>query len=216
MKYLLSFFLLIAISPTFATIKAVAFDFDGVVGKIDREEVVAFIQNSFQLTQEEARELGKGWKMQVRCGDVPAATYWENALAKKGKVLPEKWVENFNDAFAASITVNPLMIQKIQELQKQGYKTPLLSNVDEGAAAVIRKKGYYAFFNPVLLSYAIGVDKPDKRAYAILLEKMALLPSEIIFVDDTKENVDAASAVGIVAIQFISYEQFEMALNKAL
>ena len=58
-----------------------------------------------------------------------------------------------------------------------------------------------------LLSCEIGIEKPDLRIYKILLHISELPAEEVIFVDDMEENVEAAKAVGLDAILFISHAQ---------
>ncbi len=49
--------------------------------------------------------------------------------------------------------------------------------------------------------------KPDRRIYEILFERNELQPSQTVFIDDTLHNVEAARAVGMNAIHFLSAEK---------
>ncbi len=44
--------------------------------------------------------------------------------------------------------------------------------------------------------------KPDSRIYALTCEQLGLPPEVIIFVDDSKERIDAACVFGIHGILF--------------
>lgn len=110
----------------------------------------------------------------------------------------------------------PGMWEWVQKLKEEGYQVALLSNVGPFQAAFLRATGYYAPFDPCILSCEIGVKKPQEEAYRILLEKLCLLPSECLFIDDQLKNVEAARAVGIPAIHFQSFEQFEKELFEFL
>ncbi len=44
--------------------------------------------------------------------------------------------------------------------------------------------------------------KPDPRIYRLTCERLDVTPSASVFVDDNRDNVDAARAVGIEAIHF--------------
>jgi FMN phosphatase YigB (HAD superfamily) len=44
--------------------------------------------------------------------------------------------------------------------------------------------------------------KPDPRIYRLTCERLAVTPATSVFVDDNRDNVEAARAVGIEAIHF--------------
>ncbi len=52
-------------------------------------------------------------------------------------------------------------------------------------------------FEVFYLSYEMGMSKPDAEIFEFVLQENDLTPSETLFVDDTKENTDAAAELGI-------------------
>ncbi len=60
----------------------------------------------------------------------------------------------------------------------------------------------------------MGLEKPDPKAYQLLLEKVELPANEVVFIDDLEENVEAAKKLGIDAIVFKSAEQVRHELAK--
>lgn len=56
------------------------------------------------------------------------------------------------------------------------------------------------FFSVLLSSGAIGVKKPDPRAYLAVADALGLPVSDCAFIDDQEENVAAACAVGMRGI----------------
>ncbi|HEY7974800.1 MAG TPA: HAD-IA family hydrolase, partial [Ktedonobacterales bacterium] len=52
-----------------------------------------------------------------------------------------------------------------------------------------------------------GNHKPNPRIYEIAIERLGLSPTEIVFLDDSQENVDAARACGLQAVLFTSTAQ---------
>ena len=53
----------------------------------------------------------------------------------------------------------------------------------------------------VISSHQIGVMKPDRRAFEIVLEKLGLAPEEVLFLDDLQVSVDNARALGMQAVK---------------
>ncbi|MEE1295892.1 MAG: HAD family phosphatase [Bifidobacterium sp.] len=53
-----------------------------------------------------------------------------------------------------------------------------------------------------VVSYEVGINKPDPRIYAIALERFGIDPHEAVFVDDLPANVLAANRAGLRAIRF--------------
>ena len=95
--------------------------------------------------------------------------------------------------------MKPIMPMKklIEELREKGYKIFLLSNISEDSYLYLKKEYPYFFdVNGGMYSYRIKRNKPDKKIYEELLSAYGINASESLFLDDRKENVDAAKALG--------------------
>ena len=85
----------------------------------------------------------------------------------------------------------------VEELKEKGYKIFLLSNISEDSYLYLKRE--YPYFFDVdggMYSYRIKRNKPDKKIYEELLSAYGINASESLFLDDRKENVDAAKALG--------------------
>lgn len=91
-------------------------------------------------------------------------------------------------------------IKKLSE--EKNFQLILLSNTNEIHIKWIEaqvpffaefKKCFDAFY----LSHEINFRKPDPEIYQFVLDKHRLKPEECLFIDDTKENTDAAAVLGI-------------------
>jgi len=84
---------------------------------------------------------------------------------------------------------------------KHLYPLALLSNTNE-----LHFKHIYKTYpivrelTPHILSFKEGCQKPDKRIFDILLERIGKTPDQVLFIDDTEENIRAAQKHGIHAI----------------
>lgn len=195
-------------------IKAVVFDFGGVI--IDRGDPSSFlnyISEQLGTNKEETRLLVREFKEAINQGML-AEKFWEGWALAHDKRLPPCWIETYEKK--GSLLIKPIegMVELVKELAQLGYQTPLLSNVDLVHAHFIRRTGLYNMFCPLLLSYELGVEKPDPHIYKILLVTLNLTPEAVIFIDDKEQNVEAALKLGIDAIHFQSLQQLKEELIK--
>ncbi|MEA4890301.1 MAG: HAD family phosphatase [Clostridiaceae bacterium] len=85
---------------------------------------------------------------------------------------------------------------------KPVYRLMLLSNTSPFHWERCRdKQGFGTFFERVFISCEMGVMKPDPLIYSLVLQEIKVMPQNIIFFDDRKENINAASNMGFTAIQ---------------
>ncbi|MEM8999930.1 MAG: HAD-IA family hydrolase [Bacteroidota bacterium] len=88
--------------------------------------------------------------------------------------------------------------------RKDQYRLFLLSNTNDLHITWVRQQlGGQKFerfkkcFEKFYLSHEIHLRKPDPEIYEFVMTENNLVADETFFVDDTKENTDAASALGI-------------------
>lgn len=191
--------------------QVVVFDFGGVIAEADRAQMSDFLMKSFNINKDELSNALKNMQNFISEGS-SEKEYWEQYAFSKKVTLPNNWIDQWATVIKKSITEIPETIVIVKALQDNGYQTAMLSDVTQYQAKIIRKMGYYDLFSPVLLSYEIGVKKPNPEAFKILLEKLQKPASSVIFVDDRIENVEAAKNLGIDSIQFISPKQLKKEL----
>ena len=214
----ISFFFLILLTQVGAVfaaptkIKAIVFDFGGVVATVDDSELAEFMKESFPISDAEATHLLRAWAIHLK-EERNEMQFWQNNAASLNVHLPANWLSQFQKVQACALQAIPETINAIFKLKEQGYQVALLSNVTKQHASIIRSLGYYTLFQPALLSYEMGVRKPNPKAFKILLEQLSLPPEEIFFIDDKNVNVQAAEKLGIKGIHFIHPEKLEEELQ---
>jgi len=57
-------------------------------------------------------------------------------------------------------------------------------------------------------SHRLGIAKPDAEIYRHAMEGLAVPAAKILFVDDREENIVAARAAGMVAVQYLGHAGF--------
>ena len=124
----------------------------------------------------------------------------EELAAYRG-VEPEFAREMITIAIGKQETIRPTE-KLIDELKAAGYKLYVLSNMSREFIDFLRKQKVYENFDGDVVSCEVGIVKPMPEIYDLLLERFDLNPAETIFIDDRKENVDAAAAKGIATFHF--------------
>ena len=56
---------------------------------------------------------------------------------------------------------------------------------------------FFNLFNHVYYSHEMGLRKPNKEAFQIILEENRLTAKNVLFIDDSKQHINAAKRIGI-------------------
>ena len=84
--------------------------------------------------------------------------------------------------------------------QRATRKTGILSNSGPGAREAERCWGFESITDDIVYSHEVGLLKPDPRIYALTAERLGVLPSEVVFLDDVEGHVLAAREAGFHAV----------------
>jgi putative hydrolase of the HAD superfamily len=179
------------------TVRAVFFDFGGVLGRWDRAFVAAF---------EAEHGLAEG--------DVLKALYGTSGWrgAEIGELGVEDWFGEVDAAFKslAGTSLTPAreiwsrlwsdIDHEVVELARrlsEAYTVGVLSNTtvlleDE----LLARHGIHDMWHVIVNSARVGVAKPDARIYEIAAERAGVSPAECVHIDDMENNVLGADAAG--------------------
>ncbi len=86
---------------------------------------------------------------------------------------------------------------------KSNYKIGLLSNSGANWLDELFSPAQLALFDEIVLSYQVGVIKPDPVIYETIAARLGLTPDECLFIDDQTRYCEGAKAVGMQAITYI-------------
>ena len=74
--------------------------------------------------------------------------------------------------------------------------------------------GVTELFEVAISSHQVGLRKPDPAIYRLALDRLRVSPDAVLFFDDLKPNVTAASALGIRAFQVEGVEEVRRCLMR--
>jgi len=136
-------------------------------------------------TKGEIRDFRKFWEILLKDFGVPKSPAVIMSLEK---------VRNHH--YSAIFKLYEGTISVLQVLREK-YGLALVSNCAVGLSDVLKALGLESFFECIILSYEIGVRKPDRRIYLKALQELELEPNECIFVADEISDLEGARQVGL-------------------
>ncbi len=108
--------------------------------------------------------------------------------------------ERFEDMLGNLI---PQTVAVIEELYARDVALYALTNMPaEKAPMVFSKSPVFGYFRDIIVSGAERVIKPDPAIFDITLRRIGLPAEEIVFIDDSAANIDAARAKGFATHLF--------------
>ncbi|NIH87334.1 HAD-IA family hydrolase [Amycolatopsis granulosa] len=92
------------------------------------------------------------------------------------------------------------LLTAVGRLRARGIRTALLSNADGGAG-----RGRLArYFDVFVFSGEVGLAKPDPRVFHLTAGRLGLPASACVMVDDSRRNIDGATAAGMTGVHHTS------------
>ena len=178
-------------------IDTIIFDFGDIFINLDKQATISGLQQ-LGLTEWNA-ELDR-LNLLFETGDIS----YDEFLAGFKKELPNASTEEILNAWNAVLADFPLYRLEFLQMLSQKYRLFLLSNTDSIHIATFENKtgisfysDFYQCFEKVYFSFEIGMRKPNPEVYQYIINKHELSPKRTLFVDDKKENTDAATALGL-------------------
>jgi putative hydrolase of the HAD superfamily len=95
----------------------------------------------------------------------------------------------------------------LQRLREMGLRLGIVSNFAPSLKAILESKGILHFFDPIIISTEVGLEKPDPAIFRLAIERSGLRAREILYIGDHDINdIWAPSQAGIDAIKILRYD----------
>ncbi len=120
------------------------------------------------------------------------------------KHIPQASLVDIRTAWNSILGEFPLYRLEFLQSLKGKYRLFLLSNTDkihidkfEHQVGLTFSRDFYNCFEKVYFSFELGKRKPDPDIFSYIIQKHDLSPKRTLFIDDKKENTDAAETLGL-------------------
>ena len=142
-------------------------------------------------------------------GAIDGPTYWRRIAKATGKEIIPAQIQSLIAAdIAIWMRANPIMMEWVLALKHHGLKIAVLSNMPIEISRYMRQNApWFGDFDYVCFSAEVHLAKPEAAIFHASLKALRSRPEECLFIDDRPENVEAARALGMQALQFTSVQK---------
>lgn len=103
----------------------------------------------------------------------------------------------------------------LKKLHDKGYELAIISNTCEVHFSYIKTEyPIFHLFKNLILSYEVGLRKPDEGIFQYALSCTNSEPRQCLFIDDIKEHVDCAKSLGMHTLHFKSISLLKEDMQK--
>ncbi len=181
-------------------IKNIIFDFGDIFINLDKQIIFKEIENFGGLNKLSAILIDLNQKYEV--GAISSETFINELVCIYPNASPKEIIRIWNSML---LDLPDYRLKFIENLSLENrYRLFLLSNTNELHIDCVEKNmgtlKYNRFknsFEKFYLSHEIHLRKPNAEIYKFVLDENDLVAKETFFIDDTKENIDAAKKLGI-------------------
>jgi HAD superfamily hydrolase (TIGR01509 family) len=99
---------------------------------------------------------------------------------------------------------------------KPKYKIGMLSNAAANRLEKLFSPKQTALFDAIILSYEVGIVKPDEIAYEMIAKKLKVNVEECVFIDDQEKHCIGARRSGMDAILYKGFNDMKPKLEEIL
>ena len=100
-----------------------------------------------------------------------------------------------------SIVPRPGVLETLAALRSKRYKVGLISNCTEEVSLLWESTPFASMFDVAILSFDVGLAKPDPRIYALASERLGVEAKDCLYVGDGSDGeLSGATRAGMTAV----------------
>jgi len=174
-------------------VKFIYFDIGGVL--INWKKSFQTAGKKFGVRPEDFFEVFDEVENQITLGKISVEDFWQISRKKlgisggKNYNLLKSWVGDYEP-------IEPM--HKLAKKLSQSYDVGLISNIYKRMHPLILKTGKIPDINykSIILSYEVGMKKPEIGIYKLAEKKAGVKPNEILFIDDSEKYLEPMDKLG--------------------
>ena len=195
--------------------KNIIFDLGNVLVKLNPEGCIGAFKaiGMGELVDTNPQSEGMKLMSKLGVGMISTEEFCEAARKLTGTDVTNE--EIINAANKMLVEIPDEKKERLLQLKKAGYRLFLLSNtIDVHWGYCVehlfpyQNHGVEDYFEHCFLSQRMHLAKPDARIYEEVIRQANINPDETLFIDDLKENCEAAEKLGIHTFQNVKFDDW--------
>ncbi|MEM0941113.1 MAG: HAD family phosphatase [Bacteroidota bacterium] len=192
-------------------IDAIIFDFGNVLIDLDYPRIIQEFKKVATKNQDNIRKLIMNSKvmMKFETGEIGPERFRASVNKILGMDLSEDNFDQIWNSMLKSITKERM--DKVLKIRNK-FDTYILSNsnilheiaFEEMVMDATGKLSIREYVKKTYFSHEVGMRKPNRDIYEFVIEDINNYASRMLFLDDRLDNIEAARAVGMKAIQIFN------------
>ena len=182
-------------------IKAVLFDFDGVITTdgTGTESICRYISDAAGIDRQLFETEYRKFNYDLLTGKTTHREIWPKLCSAIGMDIPFRLL---HESFINTPMDNGI-IKLIKEIKNSGYKTGIVTNNKTDRIDIISDHFKMEdYFDEIIISAEIGSGKNEQRIFYLILKKLSVSPKEVIFIDNSRNNLEVPGRMGLHCILF--------------
>ena len=195
-----------------AVIKAVAFDFGGVLAEEGFRGGLKAIGRKNGLNADDFYSTASELVYQTGyvIGMTNESAFW-NAVREKTRIAGDD--KDLRREILGRFILRPTMLRYVEGLRASEFITAILSDQTNWLDEINEKTPFFHCFDYVFNSFNLKKGKRDPSVFRDVCSAMGLKPEGVLFVDDNVENIRRAQREGLKTIHFRDVESFRKEMN---
>ena len=181
-------------------IKAVLFDFDGVltIDKTGSTSITKFISDSCGIPLENVKSCYYKFNKQLLLGQTTHQEIWQDFCKALGQDIDYSILL---DSFRAT-RLDEKMIALVQELKKRYLIGMITDNKCDRIRTILEHRSLNQYFDVVAVSACLHSGKDSHSIFEYALNTLNVSASECVFIDNTEKNLVIPKQMGMSTILY--------------
>jgi len=181
-------------------IKAVLFDFDGVltIDKTGSTSITKFISDSCGIPLENVKSCYYKFNKQLLLGEITHQEIWQDFCKALGQDIDYSILI---DSFRAT-RLDKKMIALVQELKKRYLIGMITDNKCDRIRTILEHRSLNQYFDVVAVSACLHSGKDSHSIFEYALNTLNVSASECVFIDNTEKNLVIPKQMGMSTILY--------------
>jgi putative hydrolase of the HAD superfamily len=197
------------------TMKAILFDFGGVIAEEGFSEGLRAIGNENGLDADEFFRTVDAliYETGYLIGKADEALFWNAVRSKTGVRGADAVLTN---EILVRFVLRRDMIASVDLLRSKGFIVAMLSDQTDWLDRIDRQTDLFRHFDAIFNSYHLHKSKRDASVFRDVCTSLGVQTGDTLFVDDNSNHIKRAQGQGLQTIHFVGMDDYQKRIRELL